>query len=66
MREAGRHRNFLRTVRGIGDHTAADRAADLLAPQLLAVGGIERIEVAAQIAEEHDAAGRRRHAAEIG
>ena len=26
-REAGRYGNFLRTVRGIGDHTAADRAA---------------------------------------
>jgi hypothetical protein len=42
-----RHRNFLRTVDGIGDHTAGDRAAELLAPKFLAVGGIERIEVAA-------------------
>ena len=64
MRKAGRHGDFLRTVRGIGDHTAADRAAELLAPKLLAVGGIERIEVAAYIAEEYDAPGRRGHAAE--
>ena len=63
-RKAGRHGNFLRTVRGIGDHAAADRAAEILAPKLLAVGGIERIEVAADVAEEHDAAGRRRHAAD--
>ena len=37
LRKAGRHGNFLRTVRVIGDDAAADRAAELLAPQLLAV-----------------------------
>src|ERR1700730_8142723 len=63
-RKAARHGNFLRTVRGIGNHTAGDRAAELLAPKFLAVGGIERIEVAAQIAEEHDPAGRRSHSAD--
>ena len=29
--KTARHGNFLRTVRGVGDHTAADRAAELLA-----------------------------------
>jgi hypothetical protein len=37
---------------------------EILAPELLAVGGVERIEVAANIAEEHDAPGRRSHAAD--
>ena len=64
VRKAGRHGNLLRTVRGIGDHAAADRAAEILAPKFLAGGGIERIEVAAHVAEEHDAAGRRSHAAD--
>src|SRR5262245_42929858 len=64
VREAGRHRHLLRTVRRVGDHAAADRAAEILAPQLLAAGGIESIEVAADIAEEHDPARRRSHAAE--
>src|SRR6185437_6065972 len=50
-RKAGRYSNSLDTVCGIGDHTAADRAADLPAPSPLTVGGIDRIEVAAHIAE---------------
>src|SRR5262249_57657481 len=41
-----------------------DGAAEILIPQLPAAGGIERIEVAAHVAEEHDASGRRRHAAD--
>jgi hypothetical protein len=41
---------FLGAVRHIGDHTAADPAADLLTPELLAVGGVDRIKVAAGIA----------------
>ena len=61
---ADRHGDLLRTARGIGDHAAADRAAEMLAPKFLPIGGIERIEVAAHIAEEHDAAGRRSHAAD--
>ena len=36
----------------------------MLSPKFLPIGGIERIEVAAHIAEEHDAAGRRSHAAD--
>src|SRR5215475_7124122 len=61
--EAGRHGNLLRAVRRVGDHAAADRAAEILAPELLAGGGVERIEVAADVAEEHDAPGGRSHAA---
>src|SRR5271165_997551 len=57
--EAVGHGNFLGTVHAIGDDAAPDAAADAehLAPELLAVGRIERIEVAAEIAEEHHAAG---------
>src|SRR5271166_5878987 len=43
--KAARYGNLLRAVRGIGDHAAADRAAKVLTPKFLAVGGIERIEV---------------------
>ena len=53
--EAGRHRNFLRAVRRVGDHTTAESAAELLAPKFLAGGGVERVEIAADVAEEHDA-----------
>src|SRR5262245_66333348 len=52
---AGRHRDFLRAVHGISDHAAADRAADLLAPQLLAGRRVKCIEIAAHVAEEHKA-----------
>ena len=51
-------------VRGIGDHTAADRAADLLTPQPLTVGNIQSLEVAAHISEEDDASCRRGYAAQ--
>jgi hypothetical protein len=45
-------------------HAPTDRAAEDLAPELLSGGGIERIEVAAHVAEEHDASGRRSHTAD--
>src|SRR5271169_1334243 len=61
---ASRHRDFLGAVHCISDHPAGDRAADLLTPQLVAGYRIKRIEIAAHVAEEHKAAGRRRHAAE--
>src|SRR5215510_8309265 len=64
VREARRHRDLLRAVRRVGYHATADGAAEILAPELLAAGGIERIEVAAHVAEEHDAPGRRSHAAD--
>src|SRR5262245_59967 len=38
MREARRHGDFLRAVRRVGDHAAADSAAEILIPQLLAAG----------------------------
>lgn len=38
-RKAARHGNLLRAVRDIGDHPAGDRAAELLTPKFLAVGG---------------------------
>src|SRR5215469_9162905 len=60
--EAGRHRDFLRAVRRIGDDAAGDRAVNLLTPKLLAVGGVNRIEVSADVAKEHEASGGRRHA----
>src|SRR5262249_25627073 len=41
-----------------------DRAAKVLAPELLAGSRVEGIEIAANIAEEHDAPGGRSHAAE--
>jgi hypothetical protein len=56
-RHAGRHGDPLRAVGSIGDHAATDRVAEVLAPQLPAVGGIDRVEVAAYVAEEHDASG---------
>jgi len=52
---AGRHRDFLRAVHCVSDHAATDRAADLLAPQLLAGRRLKRIEIAAHIAKEHQA-----------
>src|SRR5580704_8760570 len=60
---AGRHRNFLSAVHRVGDHPAADRAADLLAPELLAGRRVNCIEIAAQVTEEHKAPGGRRHSA---
>ena len=53
--EARRHRDLLRAVRHVGNHAACDRAAELLAPKFLAGGGVERVEIAADVAEEHDA-----------
>src|SRR5262249_14922832 len=47
VREARRHRDLLCAVHRVGDHAAADRAAEILGPEFLAAGGIERIEVAA-------------------
>src|SRR5215831_7342230 len=61
-RKPPRHGHLLRAARGIGDHATAERTAELLPPQLLARGGIERVEVAADIAEEHDPTGGGRHA----
>src|SRR5262245_9243962 len=63
VREAGCHRDLLRAVHRVGDHAAADRAAEILAPQFLAAGGVERIEVFAYVAEEHEASGRTSQAA---
>ena len=62
--KAARYRNSLGAVRGIGDHSAADRAADLLTPQPLTVGNIQSLEVAAHISEEDDASCRRGYAAQ--
>ena len=45
----------------VGDDAAADGTANLLAPQFVASISVERVEIAAHVAEEHDAAGRRRH-----
>src|SRR5437763_314964 len=61
-REAGRHGNLLRAVRGVGDDAAANRAAATKrrAPKLLTGGGIERVEIATQISEEHEATRGRR------
>src|SRR5215831_4048967 len=61
---AGRDRDFLGAVHHKSDHPAADRAADLLAPQLLAGCRVKRIEIAAGVAEEHKASSGRRHGAE--
>src|SRR5271156_3782616 len=60
---AGRHRDFLGAVHRISDHPAADRAADLLAPQLLAGRRVNCIEIAAQVTKEHQAPSGRRHSA---
>src|SRR5262245_53938909 len=56
---AGRHRDFLGAVHRVSDHPATDRAADLLAPQLLAGRRVKRIEIAAHVAKEHKAPGGR-------
>jgi hypothetical protein len=45
--KSGRHGNLLCAVRGIGDHPATDRAVEILAPKLAAIGSIKGIEVAA-------------------
>ena len=58
-RKAGRDGNLLRTVRGIGDHTTADRAADLLAPQPLAVGGVQAVTSIGVVRNVGGASGRR-------
>jgi hypothetical protein len=50
--EARCHRNFLQPVGRIGDHAAGDCAADLLSPQPLAIGGVVRVEVSADVAEK--------------
>src|ERR1700756_1697626 len=60
----GRHRDLLRAVHRISDHAATDRAADLLAPQLLAGRRVNCIEIAARVAKEHKAPSGRRHAAQ--
>src|SRR5262245_13773771 len=54
-RKTSRHGDLLRTARCVRDHTAADRAAEILPPELLSGGGIERIENAAHVADERDA-----------
>jgi hypothetical protein len=51
VRKAGCHGNFLCTIRRIGDNAAADRAVQVLCPELLAGGGIEGVEIPAYIAE---------------
>src|SRR5450755_4954713 len=60
---AGRHRDFLGAVHRVSDHPAADRAADLLAPQLLAGRRVKCIEIAAHVAKEHETPRGRRHGA---
>src|SRR6185436_12693263 len=57
--KAGRDGDLLGAVRRIGDHAAA-----ILSPKFLPVGGIERIKAPANIAEEHNASGRRSHGAD--
>src|SRR5947207_1658376 len=67
-RKAGGHGNSLCAICRVGDYSAADpaAAAEHLAPQFLPGGGIQRIEVATQITEEHDATRRRRDGADDG
>ena len=55
--KSGSRGNFLGSIHRVGDDATRNRAADLLTPQFLAIGGIQRIEVAAHIAEKHDASG---------
>ena len=53
--------NLLHTVDRIGDDTATDlRRSELLAPKLLTIAGIEHVEMAAHITEEHEPPGCRR------
>ena len=63
FRETVRNGHSLRPIDGIGDDAAANRAADFLTPQFAAICCVERVEIAAHVAEEHDASDRRRHAA---
>src|SRR5271154_2204764 len=62
------YRDFLLTGHAIGDDPAADpaTAAENLPPKFLAGCRIERIEVAAQVAKEHDASGGWSESAEKG
>ena len=67
-RESVSHGNFLHAVDGVRDHAASDPAAGAKrpSPKFLAGGGIQRVEIAPQITEEHDASGRRSHGADDG
>src|SRR5262245_24205938 len=58
MRKASGHRDPLRAICRVRDHTPANCAVKRLAPKLLSGGRVERVEVAANIAEEQQAAGR--------
>src|SRR5271166_582662 len=59
------NRDILLAVHRIGDGASADARAEILLPQLLAGLGVERAEVAVQVAPENEvAAGRQRAAVE--
>src|SRR5260370_20022275 len=60
---AVRNRDLLHAGNHIGDNAAGDRTAEVLTPQLLAGGGVDRIEVFADLAKKHEASRRRRHSA---
>src|SRR5580765_3506107 len=60
---ARRHRDVLLAVHRVRDRAVVDRPADRRLPQDVAAGGVERAELAVQIAPEHEIAGRRQHGA---
>src|SRR5262249_47303273 len=62
-RQAGGGGNELLSFGLVGYDAAADGAANLLPPQFVAGVSVENIEIAAHVAEEHDATRRRRDAA---
>src|SRR5208337_2605893 len=50
-------------VHRIGDHAAADRTADCLAPQFLPSDGVHDVEISARITEKDNATSRWSHTA---
>src|SRR6516162_7617521 len=55
--------DLLRPIDGIGNDAAANRTADILAPQFAPVCGVKHVKIPAHVAEENDASRGRRHAA---
>src|SRR4051812_40780014 len=60
---AAHHGDVLPAVHGVRNGAVVDRSAERGLPQHLAAGGVERAELAVDVAPEHEVAGRRQHGA---
>src|SRR4030095_9013051 len=54
--------NLLHAIPGVSDHAASDAAAgsERTSPEFLPGGGIQCVEISAEVSDEHDSTGRRR------